>query len=93
MPVAQKFQSEVNDAVETVMALAKVHGGVTAQVMVADSAHVPSHLHGNYVVTGKGGFKHHTDNLARAVVTLRSVHNAQTVWLTVNGKRTRVLYK
>lgn len=92
MPVAAKFQSDVNDAVDTVVDLGRVYGVVTAQVMVADDVHVPSHLHGAYVVTGKG-FTYHASNLARALVTLRSVRNAQTIWLTVNGKRTRVAYK
>lgn len=93
MPVAQKFQSYVADAVDTVVELGRAYGVVQSQVMVADDVHVPSHLHGAYVVTGKGGFKYHTGNLARALVTLWSVHNAQTIWLTANGKRTRVAYK
>lgn len=73
--------------------LSEANGGVTASILVSDNDNVPQGLHGRYIVTGKG-IRHDVPNLARAIVVLRSVHNAQNIWFVdAAGKRTRAVTK
>jgi hypothetical protein len=70
---------------------AKTVGGVTASVESANNDKVPAKFHGEYVVTGNGG-RWECTNLVRAVVTLRSVRDAENLWQIKDGKRTRLAY-
>lgn len=69
----------------------KAVGGVTAAVESTDNKNVPAKFHGEYIVTGNGG-RWECTNLVRAVVTLRSVRNAENLWQVKDGKRTRLAY-
>ena len=67
----------------------KAVGGVTASVESSHNDKVPAKFHGEYVVTGNGG-RWECTNLVRAVVTLRSVRDAENLWQVKDGKRTRL---
>ena len=82
----------IGEAMFWLAARAKTVGGVTAGVESANNDKVPAKFHGEYVVTGNGG-KWECTNLVRALVTLRSVRNAENVWQVKDGKRTRLAYK
>lgn len=82
----------IGDAFFFLAARSKSVGGVTAGVESADNDKVPAKFHGEYVVTGNGG-RWESTNLVRALVTLRSVHNAENLWQVKDGKRTRLAYK
>lgn len=81
----------IGEAMFWLAARSKRVGGVTASVESADNAKVPAKFHGEYVVTGNGG-RWECTNLVRALVTLRSVRNAENLWQVKDGKRTRLAY-
>jgi hypothetical protein len=87
-----KETSLVGEAFFWLAARSKSVGGVTAGVESADNSKVPAWFHGQYVVTGKG-VRYECTNLVRAVVTLRSVRNAENLWrVGADGKRTRLVH-
>lgn len=93
MAVAKKFQSAAETAYAELVRLSARVGGVTASIMSRTDSFVPAAMTGNFVITGADRV-HTASNLASAIVTMRSVHNTQTVWLvSPAGKRTRVLWK
>jgi hypothetical protein len=81
----------IGEAMFFLAARSKAVGGVTAGVESASNDKVPAKFHGEYVVTGNGG-RWECTNLVRAVVTLRSVRNAENLWQIKDGKRTRLAY-
>lgn len=90
--IVAKETKLVGEAFFLLAARAKSVGGVTASVESADNKNVPAKFHGEYVVTGNGARRECT-NLVRALVTLRNIHDMETLWQVKDGKRTRIAYK
>jgi len=89
--IAVKETKLIGEAMFLLAARSKSVGGVTAGVESADNKNVPAKFHGEYVVTGNGQ-RWECTNLVRALVTLRSVRNAENLWQVKDGKRTRLAY-
>lgn len=93
MPVAAKFKESAEKSYAELVRLNKTHSGPTVSIMVHSDRFVPNALKGNFLITGKG-VRHTATNLSRALVVLKSVRNANTVWLVgEDGKRSKVVWK
>lgn len=93
MPIAAKFREDAEKSYAELVRLNKTHSGPTVSIMVHSDQFVPNALKGSFLITGKG-VRHEATNLARALVVLKSVRNANTIWLLAeDGKRSKVVWK
>lgn len=93
MPVAAKFKEAAEKSYAELVRLNKTHSGPTVSILVNSDAFVPNALKGYFQITGKG-VRHEATNLARALVVLKSVRDANTIWLVAeDGRRSKVVWK
>lgn len=92
MIVAKGYAVRVNKAEQDIKDNFERIGGASSWVASQKVENCPNSMVGEFVVTGENGYSERDSHLSAALVRIRCVHNATTIWhVKEDGKRSRVL--
>lgn len=90
--IAKGYQKRVELAENDIKANFDRIGGASSWIASQKKENCPNSMVGEFVVTGENGYSERDSHLSAALVRIRCVHNATTIWhVKEDGKRSRVL--
>ncbi len=92
MNISKSYVNIVQNVAKNIADNMREMGGVSGQVASrGDSSYCEDNLEGDFIVTGDQGYRAEEGHLAAAMVRVRCVRNATTIWHVTDAGRKRVL--